>query len=452
MSNEFEPEYHAQRAHEYYLSGQLDKALEELKQALSHDPAQSDWHFAMGLTLAGLARYSEAAQSFSRTIDLRGEDTEAQLHLGLALLHAGRYEPAITAFEDLARIDPKNEPSYCHRILCYAYMGQHEKAEEMFYQARQLVDECPYCYAHLAASLNMRGMTDRAIWCWRQAMTLDPINVPNAAINLARLYCKKGQHTVAVDIFQDHLKRFPDDISVLMALGNLLLDLGNRPQAAEKFRHALDLDPGLAEAYLRLGHIALEAGHIDAAIVNFESCTRHDPQFPGAHLALASIALARNNTHNAQTHLRLEMDIPGQTPFQLLEVGKLLVETGLSAWAIQAIDTLLTRPDSRAVLGNQLLAQALLVRAVARLRLGQTQPGIKDCRASLSLNPSSPLAAYNLALAYHQAGNPAFARYWVIKSQELAPDDRDVQSLAWRIFWSRLGQNLKSLILFRKRA
>jgi tetratricopeptide (TPR) repeat protein len=450
MSNESEPEYHAQRAHEFYLSGQYDKALDAFKQALAHDPAQSDWHFAMGLTLAGLARFSEAAQSFSKTLELRGEDSEAQLHLGLALLHAGQYEKSIAALEALAQLDPQNEPSFCHRILCYAYMGQHEKAEEMFYQARLLVDECPFCYAHLATSLSMRGLTDRAIWCWRQAMTLDPIHVPNAAINLARLYCKKGQHLVAIDVFQDHLRRFPDDISALMALGNLLLDQGNAPQAAEKFRHVLDLDPICAEAHMRLGQIALAAGHTDAAAVNFESCARHDPDLPGAHLALASIALAKSNVAAAQSHLRQEMDIPGQTAFQLLELARLLFETNLCACAAQAIDTLLSRPEARSGLGSDKLAQALLIRAVSRLRLGQIQPGIKDCRASLSLVPSNPLAAYNLALAYHQAGNPSYAQYWIRKSQELAPDDRDIQSLAWRIFWTRLCLDLKSLITFTK--
>ncbi len=450
MSNEFEPEYHAQRAHEYYLSGQFDKALDEFKQALSHDPAQSDWHFAMGLTLAGLARFSEAAQAFSKTIDLRGEDAEAQLHLGLSLLHAGQYEKSITALEDLARFDPQNEPSYCHRILAYAYLGQHEQAEEMFYHARQLVDECPFCYAHLATSLTMRGQTDRAIWCWRQAMTLDPINVPNAAINLARLYCKKGQPLIAIDVFQDHLKRFPDDISALTALGNLLFDQGQAAEAAEKFRHVLDLDPICAEAHMRLGQIALAAGHTDAAVVSFESCARHDPDLPGAHLAMASIALGKSDIQLAQTHLRQEMDVPGQTPFQLLELARLLVETNLCACATQVVDNLLARPDTRISLGADRLAQALLTRAVARLRLGQTQPGIKDCRASLSLVPSNPLAAYNLALAYHQAGNPSYARYWILKSQELAPDDRDVQSLAWRIFWTRFCLDLKSLFTFTR--
>ncbi|MCX5658091.1 MAG: tetratricopeptide repeat protein, partial [Planctomycetota bacterium] len=119
MNEWFQAEFHAERAHQFYESGQWDKALAELRLALAFDPDQSDWHFGMGLALEALHRFDEAAASYEQVLRLRGDDVETMLHMGLALMHGSHATRAIDMFSRASTIDPECEPALCHRIAAY---------------------------------------------------------------------------------------------------------------------------------------------------------------------------------------------------------------------------------------------------------------------------------------------------------------------------------------------
>ena len=50
----------AERAHEYYQSGQWQRACDALTQALAIHPDQAEWRFGLGLTLEAMDRFEEA--------------------------------------------------------------------------------------------------------------------------------------------------------------------------------------------------------------------------------------------------------------------------------------------------------------------------------------------------------------------------------------------------------
>ncbi|MCE9591024.1 MAG: tetratricopeptide repeat protein [Planctomycetes bacterium] len=441
MSDWFQAEFHAERAHRFYEAGQWDKALAELKLALSLDPSQSDWHFGMGLTLDALERYDEAVTCFEQVLQLRGDDIDTMLHLGVDLIRSGNDRRAVEVLERVSKIDADNEPAYCHRILAYARLGEHEHAEEMFYLARQVVEECPLCYDHLAHSLAHRDDLDRAIWCWQRVLKMDP-HFPEASANLARCHWRKGQHERAHELYIQQLRDDPGDVDTLLQAAQLLAEMGRHAESREKARRVLEIDPTVAAAYHHLGEMSLLAGHLDGASSDLEMAKRLDPDRTGVRLALARVAQLRGKDEEARSLLRAELDLTGHEPMQVLDMARMLIELRMPQPAVELLSPLIEGEQSW--LGDDGRASAFLYRGVARLLTRRTDEGVRDCRAALRLAPRNTLAMRNLVVAYLDQGRLSRARYWLSKAVELSPADTQLQRLRYRMWSVSLAKVLRN--------
>jgi tetratricopeptide (TPR) repeat protein len=424
-------EAHAERAHQFYEAGQWDKALVELKRALAVNPNQSEWHFGMGLTLEALGRHADAAKAFERVLDLRGDDQETMINLALNLNRADEPARAIETLERVNEADHDCEKGYCLRIESYARLGDHESAEQMFYLARQIVDECPDCYNFIAHSLLLRGQLDKALWCWHQAVRLEPY-YPGVYAALARVHRRRGHHVRSQRLYLKQLRQDPGDIDTLLELGELLMEMGRDADAGEKFRRVLEFDSGVAAARLHLGELALRAGDLDTALLEFEAARRLNHKLPGIYLGMAQVASMRNENDNALTLIRHEMRREGHHPNYLLDMARLLndmdqprdVPALLSPIIYQLGDEPPTREQS---------ITALLYRGVARCMLGETDRGIADFRRAIRLEPKHTLAMQNLAIAYLDRGRLARAAYWIRRAGDVIPHDPALRQLKMRI-------------------
>lgn len=443
MSDWHQAELHAQRAHQFYESGQWHNALAELRLALNFDPSQSDWHFGMGLTLDALGQFDDAIQSFEEVVRLRGEDGEAMLHLAIDLIRTDRCEQAIGVLGRVEKIDPECESAYCHRVLAYARLGDHDQAEAMFYLARQISDECPVCFDHLAQSLFARGDLDRAAWCWQQTLRLDP-HYPDAHANLARTCWRRGQLERAQQFFLQQLREDPGDTETLIQSANLLVELGRHGEAREKLRRVLELNPTHGPAHLHLGELALLSGHLDAASVELEMAGRLEHTLTGVHLSLARIAQLRGDPAAAQSHLRAELDLTGHAPARVLEMAHLLIDLHMPQPAVALLNPLIESARELGLDDNR-LAAALLHRGVARMLTQKVDEGIADCRRSLRIAPRNEAAMQNLVLAYLEVRRFKLARYWLRRARELRPNDDHLRLLGYRLFGARLLDTLRRL-------
>jgi len=448
MSDWADAERHAELAHQYYEAGQWDKAVEELRQALSVNPEQTEWQFGLGLTLDALERYEEAIEAFREVVRLRGDDLEALLHLGVDLIRIGDPKEAIGVLERAAAADPSAEAPYCHRIAAYTQLGDHEQAEVMFYLARDYSDECPLCYDHIAQSLAMRSQFDRATWCWQRTAALDP-QFPGVQVNLGRVHWHRGQHQRARQYYLEQLRTDPGDIETLLELGNLLIAMERPGEASEKFRRAVELEPSLVEAQLRLGQLALHLGQPDTAAGYFERSRRLDRSHPGPHLGLAVVAQHRGQLKRARHYLHLEMKREGQSPDQVLEMSRVAIEIGQPEQAIELIDPLLAEPETSPLEQPAGRAAGLVCRGVARLRLGETAAGIADCREAAKLQPEDTMALENLVLAYTQAARFKRALACLRRAERYRPGDTYLRRLHQLVTYRQWRQRVGRLVRWR---
>lgn len=430
MNDWFEAEQHAEQAHKYYEAGQWEKALNALQRALSCNPAQSEWHYGMGLVLEELDRFEDAIISFRDALALQNDDIDTLLHLARCYLQIDKPQSAIEHLQHVNQVDAECEAGYCYRILAYAQLGDHDKAEEMFYLARQIEDECPSCYDHIAQSLVQVGQFDKAIWCWEKCLQLDP-RFPDAYANLAMTYWNKGLHARAHSYFLRQLREDAGDLDTLVNLGILLSEMGKHNEAREKFKHALELDPAQADARLHLGEIALLSGHLDAAEAELQVAQRLDEKLPCVRLALARIQTRRGNLQKARLLVREELGLNNHTDQQRVDIARLMVELRMADPAMQLLTPILHAPHP--ALDHRTLSTAYLTRGVARVLLNDRGHGITDLKLALTFDGNNTLAMHNLVLAYLEIGEIRKAKFWLIQAMKLKPRDTALKHLRLRI-------------------
>lgn len=440
MSDWINAEQHAEQAHQFYEAGQWEKALAELKLALSVDPSQGDWHMGMGLTLDAMQRYEDAIACFELALRLKGDDTETMLYLAADLIRCDQCPRALKVLQRITDHDPGCEPAYCHKILAHCRLGQHDLAEQAFYLAQQINQDCPHCYNNVAQSLVMTGRLDRALWCWNRALQLDPHH-PEARALMGQALYQAGHHERARQLLLEHLRDDPADLDALLVLGALLAELGRPDEAREKFHRALEIDPAYGAAYRHLGELDVRDGRYDAAQTNLETADRLDPQLPGVQLSMARVALRRNNPEQARGHLTAELQRQGHTAAQSLDLARLLIEQGAPTPAAELMTGLLGS-QSFQQMNVARRATALTYRGLARIDLGLTRIGLRDARRAARMAPRLPLPLRALVLTYLKLDQTRRAAVYLRRWRSLTPTDPQVRALGKSLRAKRLRQRV----------
>ncbi|MDZ7699062.1 MAG: tetratricopeptide repeat protein [Deltaproteobacteria bacterium] len=180
--------------------GQLRRALSKLIEADKLDPNNPDINHQIAIVLRNLGNYSLSLKYFKRALALKSPFPEAQNNLGTLYLVQRQWDKAIACFEEAVADLEYRTPQYAYNNMGIAYFNKREydKAIESYKQALKAAPRYRLCY-----------------------------------INLVQAYEQKGDLQAAADAYRKYLEYFPKDAAFRLALGKLLLRMGDRA-AAEK--------------------------------------------------------------------------------------------------------------------------------------------------------------------------------------------------------------------------
>ncbi len=437
MDEWIDAESRVERARELYEEGRWAEAAAELRAAIDVNPGNSTWYFNLGLTLEAMNDFPRAREAYEAALKLDPEDVETLNCLGVNLTRLGKYAESLKCFEAIEKLDPSYEPAYCNRIVTYCEIDRHEDAELMFYLARLFKDECPLCYYNIGTSLHARDETDRAIYCWQQALRLDP-DQPQAHARLAEAYWTRGNLSKACEHYQAEMELDGEDANMLLDYGELLLEMNEDAQAEALFRKALEVSPQNVSAHFGLGEVALKRDKLTEALDRFRLVIKLDASLTGAHAKMARVLVKQGKVNEAAKHVVIELRQSGADPQILQELGELLIEAQLSRHASKVLSRLVELRPKDAYAHHNL--------AVSYFMMGRYDEGIRHCLNALKYKPNYPLATYNLALAYHQKGDREQAKLYASRALEMDPEDRHIVELARELgtagIWSRIRHRL----------
>lgn len=426
MNDWSEAEQHVERAHELYEAGRWEEAEQALRQALLLNPFRAEWHFNLGLTLEAAGRYDEAADALLDAHNLHPEDGGTLTLLGSMLITADRAEESLRWLTLAEQDESSRYESYVQRVRAYGALGRQEDAELMFYQALQ--DEeanHAYAYMHMGEALMSKRETDRSLYCFREAASLQS-DLPRINAKLASAYADTGRQERARQLYLRELRDNPGDVETLLDLGCLLVDMNRLAEGTEKFRRVLEIEPDNPDAHFYLGDVALRQQRRRDAEASFRLVHRLDPDYQEVRRRLAELALDRSDLVEARRLLRREVrehrdNAEAFVPADLDDLGHLLLDARLHRDAERVFERLaeLEPKDAR----------AWHMLAVARFNVGNRDAAEEACRRALQQDPALVAALHNMALSAIQDRRWARAMHYIGRIAAVEPDDPALRRL-----------------------
>ena len=432
MNDWLDAEAHADRALDCYERGLWAEAETELRKALALSPDRPEWHFNLGLTLEAAGRDEEALVHYERAAELMEDETDALLAAGMIANRLGRYQLGIQHFSRALKLDPRCEQALWGTMESQLGLSNHEDVETTYYLSQQSLEQpSARCLATMGESLLQRGQHERAGWCFREAIRLDP-NLPRVRARLGEVYAATDQPQRAVQLYLRELRDDPGSIDTLLDYGCLLAELDRHHEAAEKFRRVLELEPANVDAHYELGRLAMRTLRYEQAKFEFELVLKLDTEYPAIRLALSEALVKIGKFEEARGHLREEL---GQVRSRLADrnstddlemLGRLLLQAGLPADAAAVLD----------LAGNEEPADAELLRqlALARYQSGDRSGGAAASRRVLRLDPSCVVSMHNLALSALEQRRVRVAAGWVNRGLASGRRDEGLRRLRVRIY------------------
>jgi tetratricopeptide (TPR) repeat protein len=100
--------------------GDAKGAIEHYERSIQLKPEFVEAHYNLGVALAKLQRFQEAAERFKAAIELRPDYPAARHHLGLALVNLKRDSEAVEEFLKALQIDRRYFQAQADLAMAYA--------------------------------------------------------------------------------------------------------------------------------------------------------------------------------------------------------------------------------------------------------------------------------------------------------------------------------------------
>jgi len=425
MNDWQDAEHFVERAHQLYEEGRLDEAESALREAITIIPDRAEWHFNLGLTLEAAGRLDDAMSSLERAHELDPTESGTLQLMGVVCLRLDKIE---LARDHLLRAMKNNKASaepHIHLIEVFTRLNDHDRAEEHFYLALQVPGDHALAYASVAESLIERREYPRAIYCLREASSIDP-RLSRVHARLAFAYAQTGRLERARQLYLRELRDSPGDTDTLLDMGDLLVDMNRLADAAEKYRRVLEIQTDNAEAHNALAGLAMRQHRTREATERLKLVLRLDPDHSDARRNLASILLDQGELAEARRLLRRETrsfraarrTISTDT---IDDLGQLLLDARLPKDAISVFTALIDRRPDDALAWHCL--------SVSYFQSRNHGLGMDACNRALKLKGDHVPALHNMTIACMQQRRWRDARGYLDRAIELSPDDHALRRL-----------------------
>ena len=218
-----------------------EAALRTLRQAVHHEPTDSDFSYILGMALARSGRLDEARTALLEACAGNPNEPSYRRALGECEWRRGRFDSAADAFREVLARHPEDEAANGLALSLLAG-GQPGQAVEALRPALSRNPSRADWLSNLGAALAEAGQPEEAERSFKRAVRLAP-DEPAFKRNLARLLLGLGRAAEAVGWLRRALEQAPGHAPSWISLGDAHFAVGERGQAEAAYGKGLALDP-----------------------------------------------------------------------------------------------------------------------------------------------------------------------------------------------------------------
>ena len=228
--------------------GEFERAVDEVRKALSLDPDNAVAHCELGYLYGKMGKAKEALRAFEEAAK---KDPRCALALrGAALWHArlGNVGEAVERLKQALSLDPNYGAAYAQLALTFEREGDLRRAAEYMRRAVRICPDNPYYRLQLSVMLQKLGKAEEAAREAEEAFKIEGNRWVGRFV--VKLLKEMGNQKGLIRVAREHLRRFPGDIEVLLELAQAMEGLGNFGEAVRYMERAVEICP--LDEYLRM--------------------------------------------------------------------------------------------------------------------------------------------------------------------------------------------------------
>jgi Flp pilus assembly protein TadD len=233
--------------------GNLEESLGFFDKAISRKPDDPERYGAYAKVLYQLNRYDEAAAQAHKAIELEPTTIDSRMVLYSINIAANDMDTAKQTLLDAQEVAP-GSPKILRQLAFVASETGDTEAEVAAYEA--LVEANPgdtEAWLSLGDRYARSGDTEKSKLAYEKVSELDPQNAYQIFFNLGALMMNKAGRSddetqQAIAAFQKAVELKPDYAQAHKELGFALLNVGDKPGAADSLAAYVDLAPEAADA------------------------------------------------------------------------------------------------------------------------------------------------------------------------------------------------------------
>jgi predicted Zn-dependent protease len=473
------PEAHYNLAVAQLLNNDPAKALASLSQAIGLNPEYTDAILLQGdLNL----RRGDATSVISSTTDLltkRPQLSRGYILLGDAYSMRGNLAEALAAYAKSAQLAPKNPQAHYLIGSVLAQQGRRAEARKAFEQAQALAPDYGAAVEQLVGlDLAEKKFTDAATRIQVQ-MQRHPKSAGPFVLQ-SKLFLAQTNVAQAEASLRKAMETEPDGVVAPVSMAQLLMRSGRTQEGLASLRQAEARHPRDVGLLIQIGMLEFELGNRPAARATYEELLKIKPDSPIALNNLANLYAEHFNMPDQAYELaRRAAELEPNDPSVNDTLGWILVKRREYRWALGLLQTsvqkLTNEPEAwyhlgvaQYMVGDDAGARASLAKATADAR---TYHGRDDATQRLQLlkadfnqldaanlakmekylgeHPEDPIVSGRLAARAERDGK--FDQAVAILERSIAENKNNVGAIAQaaRIYAERLKNPKKALELAR---
>ena len=322
-------------------------------------------------------------------------DVDAHVTRARFLINDKRMRDAFTEADTAAKVAPKS--AIAHFVLgqVQAALGMNVEAKASFNEVISLNPRAGMAQSALSALNLGTGSTESAVQLARDAMTNQP-NALQPRLLLVRGLLSRGEVDRASTELSFLTARLPQHPTVRALHGLLLLVKNDSAGARRDFEFALEHDPANLDALRGISSLDAQSGQLPRARDRVSAQLAKHPDDAGLLLISGRLDLQASDFPDGEAKLRRVIELaPGSMQAYSL-LGSLYVKEKKLDEARRQFEVAATK-QARPV------AAHTIVGMIYEMQQNRAE-AIKAYQRALDLDPSTPVAANNLAFLLAQGG------------------------------------------------
>jgi tetratricopeptide (TPR) repeat protein len=231
----------------YFKQGQHARAMENFNRILHVDPQNAEALNNLGVVFADQGKTRDAVENYRRAIELDPKYVKAVVNLGRALEDSGDFADAVMELEKLIKLVPSSADVRCRLGSLYLMMDRCPEALEQAKSALEWEPENVQAFRIAGTAQRLMGNDAEAKTAFEKILALDPGNY-SFHLDLADIHFKHKEYKKAEERVMAYLSRRPGDRRAKLLLGKLYGEMGNHTHAVQVFDELTKADPNDAEA------------------------------------------------------------------------------------------------------------------------------------------------------------------------------------------------------------